>query len=93
MNKYELNFAISPSVSDEEREGIINKVNEILISNGATDVNIEKTGLRKFAYTIKFKNEGFYVLVNFNADSSVPAKLTNFFKINENVLRFICIAK
>ena len=93
MNKYELNFAISPSITEEEREAIINKVNEILVSNGATDVNIEKTGLRKFAYTIKFKNEGFYVLVNFNADSTVPSKLTNYFKINENVLRFICIAK
>ena len=93
MNKYELNFAISPSITEEEREAIINKVNEILVSNGATDVNIEKTGLRKFAYTIKAKNEGFYVLVNFNADSTVPSKLTNYFKINENVLRFICIAK
>lgn len=93
MNKYELNFAISPSISEEEREGIINKVNDILVQNNATDVNIEKTGLRKFAYTIKFKNEGFYVLVNFTADSTVPSKLTNFFKINENVLRFICIAK
>lgn len=93
MNKYELNFAISPSVSEEERENIINKVTEIITANGGADVNVEKTGLRKFAYTIKFKNEGFYCLVNFASDSTVPAKLTNYFKINENVLRFICIAK
>ena len=93
MNKYELNFAISPSVTEEEREGIINKVTDILNQNGATEVNVEKTGLRKFAYTINFKNEGFYVLVNFNAPANVPALLTNYFKINENVLRFICIAK
>ena len=93
MKKYELNFAISPSITDEERENIINKVTEIISANGGTDVEVEKTGLKKFAYTVNFKNEGFYCLVNFVADSTVPTKITNFFKINEHVLRYICIAK
>ena len=68
MNKYELLYIISSSATEEQREGVIEKVKTLIEKNGGEIAGTDKWGMKKFAYPIDFKNEGFYVLVNFNAN-------------------------
>ncbi|MFA6860522.1 MAG: 30S ribosomal protein S6 [Clostridia bacterium] len=93
MNKYELMFIISATINDEPRETLITKVKELLTSKGAEIVTFEKLGMKKLAYPINFKNEGFYCLVNFVADPAIISHFEKTLNITEGVVRSIVIRK
>ena len=93
MNKYELMYILVNTLSDEEKDGMIEKVNALITKNGGVVESVDKIGSKKLAYEINKKHDGYYVLVNFSAESSVPATVTSTLRITENVLRYIVVAK
>ena len=93
MKKYELMYIIDSSVTDEQREALIAKFRALIESNNGKVVNEEKMGLKKFAYPINYKTEGYYVLVEFEADSSVPALIKEQMLITDGIVRHMTVAK
>lgn len=93
MNKYELMFIIDASASDEEREAFIDKVQNMVVKTGGVIDTLDKIGLKKFAYPINFKNEGFYVLMNFQAEPSVPNEMERKMAIMDHFVRSLFIKK
>jgi len=93
MNKYELMYILVNNASDEEKDAMIEKINALITKNGGVVENVDKIGSKKLAYEIDKKHDGYYVLVNFSAESSVPATITNTLRITEGVLRYIVVAK
>lgn len=93
MNKYELLYIISSSATEEQREGLITKINTLIESKGGIIENVDKWGMKKLAYPIKFKNEGFYVLVNFSAKPETIKEVTSLMNITEFVIRQMFIKK
>ena len=91
--KYELMYILVNSISDEEKDAMIEKINALITKNGGVVESVDKIGSKKLAYEIDKKHDGYYVLVNFSADSSVPATITNTLRITEGVLRYIVVAK
>ena len=66
MNKYELMYIISCDATEEQRESLIEKYTAMVEAKGGVVLGIDKLGMKKFAYKINFKTEGFYVLMNFH---------------------------
>ncbi len=93
MRKYEILYIIENSLSDEDKEKVIANVRSLVEKNGGTCSEPEKWGTRKYAYPIDYKNEGFYVLMNYEAEDSVPAAVAAKLNINKNVVRHMTIAK
>ena len=93
MKSYEILYIIDATTSDEKREEIISKVKAIVENNGGTAQEPEKWGVRKFAYPINYKNEGYYVLMNFEANETVPQALESQLAILEGVVRQMIVAK
>ena len=91
--KYELMYILVNSISDEEKDAMIEKINTLITKNGGVVESVDKIGSKKLAYEINKKHDGYYVLVNFTAESSVPATITNTLRITEGVLRYIVVAK
>ena len=60
---------------------------------GGKIVSLEKMGMRKFAYPINFKNEGFYVLMTFEAEAVVVDEMNKLMNITENIVRQMFIKK
>ncbi len=87
MNKYQMLFIIENGIEDEAKEATIEKYTSLIESLGGSIDMVEKWGTRKYAYPINYKNEGYYVLVKFAADATVPAELDRQMRINENVVR------
>ena len=57
---------------------------------------IESTTYRLWERTIEpvgFKKEGYYVLFEYEANASVPQKISALMNIDENVLRSLCLKK
>lgn len=93
MRAYELLYIIDGGIAEEKREEIINKVKALVVDNKGEAQEPEKWGMRKFAYPIAYKNEGFYVLMNFTAPESVPAVLENQLLIMDGVVRHMIVSK
>jgi len=93
MNSYELMYIIPSQSSDEEKEALIAQVNGMIEKDGGKIESVERIGNKKLAYEIQKKREGYYVLVNFTAENSVPNKLSSLLAITSNILRYIVVAK
>ena len=93
MKKYECLYISAPDVVDEAREEVIQKFSDYVVKNGGKVESISKVGLKKLAYPIKFKKEGFYVLMNYEAEGNLPKEMEKLMNITESVLRSMSIAK
>ncbi|MCE4801390.1 30S ribosomal protein S6, partial [Clostridioides difficile] len=83
MRNYELVYVVKPNSDEEVREAILNKVKEVVATDGEI-VKVDTWGTKKLAYPIAKFTEGFYVLVNFKSAVDVPKEIDRNLKINEN---------
>ncbi len=93
MNSYELLYIIDNDISDEAKESVIAKISAVITDNGGTIDDVNRWGTRKLAYSINYKNEGYYVLVNFTAEPSLPTELERIMRITDSVVRFLVVKK
>lgn len=93
MNKYELMYIISATATEEQRDALIEKYKSFVESKGGVVAGVDKLGMKKFAYTIDFKNEGFYVLMNFEAPASVVSEMNKSMNIADLVVRQMFVRK
>ena len=87
MKNYELMYIIDTAVADEKREQIIEKFKSLIESNNGKVVSEEKIGVKKFAYPINYKTEGYYVLMAFESDVNLITELKRVAGITDGILR------
>lgn len=93
MNKYELMYIIASDVAEEKREELIKKFSAYVENKGGVVEGIDKWGMRKLAYPIDFKNEGFYVLMNIQMDPVEVDAMAKLMNITEGVIRQLFVRK
>ena len=93
MNKYEMLVILSAQIDDEAKEALTNKVSDILTKNGASIENVDKQGVKKYAYAINHKNEGVYVLYTLEMEASKVNEVTKILNITDNVVRTMFVRK
>lgn len=93
MNKYELLYIISSDVAEEQREELIKKFASYVESKKGTVEGINKWGMKKFAYPIDYKTEGFYVLMNIVMDPEEVDAMAKLMNITEGIVRQMFVRK
>lgn len=91
MRKYEVVFILRPDLDEEKNAAVIEKFKSLIESHGGEILKLDKWGKRRLAYEVKDFREGFYVIVQMNAESGVAAELDRVFKITDEVLRHIIV--
>ena len=87
---YETVYILRPTLSDEETEKAIEKVNASIEKFGGKVINVDKWGKKQLAYPIDDYDRGYYVLTNvFTMERDFVKNLENFFRLNEDVIRFL----
>lgn len=93
MNKYELLYIISAELGEEQREELIKKMASYVEGKGGSVEGIDKWGIRKLAYPINFKNEGFYVLMHITLNPQEVDAMAKLMNITEGIVRQIFVKK
>jgi len=92
MMNYEIMFILDPALEDDKKEATIETVKGIIEADG----QVTKTdiwGMKKLAYPIQKKNEGYYVVVEFTGNSELPKELDRRMRIMDAVIRHLIINK
>ena len=89
MRNYEVLYIIRPNYEEEQYRAFVEKYNALIQANGGEVTKVDPWGKRRLAYEIDKVREGYYVLVQFSGDASLPAELERNFKINDEILRFM----
>ena len=91
MNKYELAVVVSAKIEDDERAAVIEKVKDIITTNGGNITNVDEWGKKRLAYEVQKMKEAFYYFIRFEAESTVPAEIESRVRIMDNVIRYLCV--
>ena len=87
MRKYEMLYILSTELTDEAREQIISKFENLVSSNGGTVSKVDKWGVKKLVYPINYKTEGYYVLMTFECDVNLITEIKRVAGITDGIMR------
>ena len=89
---YEAMYVLNPALTEEQTAELVANFKAIVETKG-TVTEIDEWGKRRLAYPINDLMEGYYVLMTFTAEPTMPAELDRRFRINENVMRSLIVCK
>lgn len=91
MRIYEELFIVRPDITEEEADHIVDQVKSVITNAAGTVDKIEKWGVRKLAYRVGKRNEGYYILIQFSANSATVREVERRLRVNDNVMKFITV--
>jgi len=92
MRIYEELFILDPSATEEQIDSVVAQVESIITDAGSTIDKVDKWGIRKLAYRVRKREEGYYVLVQFSTGgSSVVKELERRLRVEELVLKYLTV--
>ena len=93
MKTYEMLYVLQSDITDEAKEAFIAKFEGIVTSMGGNVVSTDKWGVKKLAYPINYKNDGYYVLMTYEAEGAVNKELDRVCGLQVEVLRRVITVK
>ena len=77
--------------NEEVIQAAVKLVQDTITRIGGTVVKVDEWGRRHLAYEVKHQNEGYYVVVEFEADPAQITELERIIKIHEEIIRHIIV--
>ncbi len=93
MDKYEILYIIRGAIEDELKEKTVQKFEQLVATQGGTVDELDKWGMKKFAYEIDHQTEGYYVLMNVTCTKEAQAEIYRLMRNDENVIRQMFLKK
>ncbi len=87
IRHYESVVVIDGTLTQDATDEQNKKIDQWIASHGGTVEKKDVWGKRKLAYSIKKKNYGTYVYLEFNIDGKEILELRKSLEINESILR------
>ena len=92
LRVYETIFVLDPTIEDHAIQKEIEKVEQLITNHKGRIIKTEKWGMKRLAYPIKKKMQGYYTLIYFEGDGKIPLELERSYKLNESCLRYLTVA-
>lgn len=87
---YEIVMIFSVEGGEDSAKALVSRFQKLIEDNATID-NVEEWGRRRLAYPINDETDGYYLLVNFTADTDFPMELDRVLSITDGVLRSMVI--
>jgi small subunit ribosomal protein S6 len=88
---YESAVLINAALEEDQIQSLISRIKELISSNDGEITDIEDWGRKRLAYMIKKSKIGYYIIFQFNAYPQIISTLEKFYKLDENILRYLTI--
>lgn len=91
MKAYELLLLLNPSLDEESRAAVLDKVQGVITADGGVVDNVDAWGKRKLAFEINKLTEGDYTLIDFHTLPAAIAELDRVLHITDPVVRYMLV--
>jgi small subunit ribosomal protein S6 len=91
MRVYEELFIVKPDAPEEEVDGFVEQIKQVISSGKGTVEKADKWGIRKLAYRVQKYNEGIYVLVQFSSSPELVREIERRMRVSDLVIKFITV--
>jgi len=92
MRIYEELFILRPDAPEEEIDAYIDQVKTLIASSKGTVDKVEKMGVRKLAYRVEKRSEGFYILIQFSTGTtSLVKEIERRMRVTDVVMKWITV--
>ncbi len=91
MSAYELMYIVKPDLDDQAVQQEIEKVGQLIQTNGGQVKKVTPWGKRRLAYTVKDNREGHYVVAEFDLDQGKVQEVERVLKISDTVFRHLLV--
>ncbi len=91
VRKYDTTFIIDGSLSEAQRQAMIERFAGSLNKLGGDIEQTIRWGLRSLAYPINKRTHGYYVIFYYFAEPSVIVEFERELRLNESVLRYMTL--
>lgn len=91
MRVYEELFIVRPDATDEEIDPLVEQLRGMIVNGGGTLDKVDKWGVRKLAYRVEKRNEGYYVLLQFTAEASAVMEIERRLRVSDMVLKYLTV--
>jgi len=91
MRKFETLLLLSPELSADNREGIINALTAIIAREKGVMVEVDNWGMRDLAYPVRKLMRGYYVRLVYNAPPELIAELERIVRITDGIFKFVTV--
>lgn len=91
MRVYEELFIVRPDATEEEIDAYVEQISSTITAAGGTVEKVDKWGVRRLAYRVEKRSEGFYVLIVFNAGADVAKEVERRMRLTDMVMKFITV--
>jgi small subunit ribosomal protein S6 len=88
---YESVFIVNASLDDAQIDQVIARMQEVVVTNGGEVTSLNRWGRKRLAYTIRKRNNGFYVLLEFSGNGQLISQLERAYQLEENIIRYLTI--
>ena len=88
MRIYEELFILRPDTPEEDIDHLIEQLTTFIASQGGNVNKSDKWGIRKLAYRVQKKNEGFYVLLQFTTKPETVLEVERRLRVSDLVMKF-----
>jgi len=93
MKLYETGFLLAPNMTEEEAEGFVQGLAEVIPLKNGKMIRIEKWGKRRMSYAIGKAHEAYYVFFHYEGGAEIPAELARRFRQMDTIIRHLTLAK
>jgi small subunit ribosomal protein S6 len=91
MRVYEEMFIVRPDITEEQLDPMIEGLKTTISTGGGSVDKVEKMGVKKLAYRVEKRMEGYYVLIQFQAPNSLVRELERRLRVNDDVMKFMTV--
>lgn len=92
MNTYEMVVVFKPNLEEADRKAVLDRVLDPINQSGKLG-EINDWGQRRLAYEINYIKEGYYYIINFEADPAIISEIERRCRINDTIIRYMVINK
>ena len=87
MRPYEVMLIFDASLEEETIRAAIDRFAEFIRSRGGNPGRVDRWGKRRFAYELRHRSEGYYVLMEFTAEVELEEELHRMLSLADEVVR------
>ncbi len=91
MRIYEQLFIVRPDAAQEEIDSFLEQISGVISGAGGNVRKLEKWGIRKLAYPVEKRHEGYYVLLEYSSAPDVVKEIERRFRVSDLVLKYLTV--